>query len=334
LAGLAVTVEYPLAVIAVVVGLYALSRGWRASRLAAYAFGAFGGVLPLLLYQWWAFGSPFHFAYTDVYLGLNKSGAFGVNAPSFRVAVELLFSTTGLLRLSPVLALAVAGLVLLYRRGLRAEALVVGAVALFTLVYNSGYETPFGGHSPGPRFLIAILPFLALALAPVLASRPATLYALAVPSSLLMLAVTLTHPIENWDGLWWHRIGQGDFSATVLAFHGALPLDDQKLPSSSSGYPLLLFLGAVVVGLALAAASRPRVRLVWNDVVTGFACLGGWFVVQREAPGWLAGHGMNRGFAPFAVLFLAAAVAVVALTLPALFRAPPAATGERSSSRA
>ena len=47
---------------------------------------------------------------------------------------------------------------LLYRRGRRAEALTIAAVALAFFVYDSGYWLPFGGGSPGPRFLIPVLP--------------------------------------------------------------------------------------------------------------------------------------------------------------------------------
>src|SRR5207253_8014849 len=99
----------------------------------------------------------------------------------------------------------------------------------------------------------------------VVAARPATVALLAAPSALLMLAVTATHPIENWDGHWWHRVSQGTFSATVLAFHGVLPLDDQKLPESTSGWAMLLLLLSVLAALCLAIAARPRVRLSWGD---------------------------------------------------------------------
>ena len=49
---------------------------------------------------------------------------------------------------------ALAALVPLYRRGWRAEAALIGGLSLAFLVYNAGYDVPFGGDSPGPRFLI------------------------------------------------------------------------------------------------------------------------------------------------------------------------------------
>ena len=36
----------------------------------------------------------------------------------------------------------------------------VGGLGLAYLLYNSGYWLPFGGGTPGPRFLVVTLPFL------------------------------------------------------------------------------------------------------------------------------------------------------------------------------
>ena len=47
--------------------------------------------------------------------------------------------------------MAVVGVVSIKRRGWRAEANVVLAIAIAFFVYNSGYWLPLGGGSPGPR---------------------------------------------------------------------------------------------------------------------------------------------------------------------------------------
>jgi hypothetical protein len=112
-------------------------------------------------------------------VGLNDGGFFGIEMPDPQIAIDLLVANKGLLTLAPVLAVALAGIVLLHRRGLRAEAYVIAAMFLLYLTYNSGYWLPFGGGSPGPRFLIPVLPFLAVPLALAWRRWPATSLALA-----------------------------------------------------------------------------------------------------------------------------------------------------------
>ena len=134
LAGFAIVTEYPLGLAAVVLGVYAMRRSLR--RGAAYAAGLAAGVAPLVIYNVWAFGSPTHSSYKgavaiqgdtghDV-VGLNDGGFFGIDLPDPQIAIDLLVANKGLLTLAPVLGLALVGVVLLHRRGLRAEAYVIG----------------------------------------------------------------------------------------------------------------------------------------------------------------------------------------------------------------
>ena len=85
-------------------------------------------------------------------MGQNTSGFFGVGLPSWSGAIDLLFSSYGLLVLAPVWALAAYGLLLLFRTPFRPEAALVGAVGTAFLLYNSGYRDLYGAMTAGPRF--------------------------------------------------------------------------------------------------------------------------------------------------------------------------------------
>src|SRR5438876_3190304 len=296
LAGLACTADYPLALVAIGVGLYAISRGARIRGMLAYGVGFTVGVLPLFAYNWWAFGSATHFPYEDAVLyggrtghdvlGANSQGLFGVGAPSFPRAVELLFSPTGLLTLSPVMAMGAVGVVLLYRRR-RNEAILFAFIAVAYLVYTSGYRLLFGGYSPGPRFLIPALPFLALGLGPSFRRFPASTAVLAVCSALTMTTVTVTNPELAWDRHWLNRVADGSFGG-----FGAVPM-----------IPFFLLVGASVflVGRMYLPATPARDEL--RAAATLFV---GWVLLAFAGPRLLDGSSL----AAFGVLALAAGVAL------------------------
>jgi hypothetical protein len=269
LAGLAVVAHYSLAVVAAIVGLYALTTRPRLRNGLLFGGGALAGVAPLALYNWWAFGSPAHLSYRgavraggasghDV-LGANASGFFGVGTPSLAEASELLFGKVGLVTLSPVVVASAAGLVLLFRRR-RAEALVVAGVALALIVCNSGYVDPLGGFSPGPRFLIPILPFLGVPVALALQRFPAASIALAAVSIALMVAVTISQPLLAYDGRWFERVENGTFGG-----HGA--------------GPVLPFVLLVAVAVGLAARATPRPRISGFRAATGAAAACAWLTL-------------------------------------------------------
>ena len=62
------------------------------------------------------------------------------------------------------------------------------------LVLEFGYTTPYGGDSPGPRFVIPALPFLVLGLAPAFARFRLATSVLAVASVVASTAMLLTWP--------------------------------------------------------------------------------------------------------------------------------------------
>src|SRR5205823_1927616 len=71
--------------------------------------------------------------------------------------------------------------------------------------------SPYGGISPGPRFFVPALPFLALGIAPAFARRPRTTSAVAVASALAMTASALVSalaPESAWHGWVWSMLAQ------------------------------------------------------------------------------------------------------------------------------
>jgi hypothetical protein len=207
LAGLAVgygvTSEYPVLFAGIVLGGYLLSRPGAfqpralATRAGAYIAGGLVGIVPLLLYNRFAFHSWTHLAYANV--PRQQKGFFGIDAPSLKVLATLLFDSRGLLTLSPVLIMGAVGTAMIYRRGRRAEALTIAAVCLCYLGYNSGYYLPFGGGFMGPRFLTTMLPFLAPGLAVAFRRLPGPTIALAAVSIATTVIATVTHPLVGYE---------------------------------------------------------------------------------------------------------------------------------------
>ena len=145
-------------------------------------------------YDWSTFGSPIHVSYryvANAFAHRQANGFFGISLPRWHSVAQVLIGDRGLLVASPVLVVAAAGLALLSRT-YRREALVCAAVASGFLVLEFGYFLPYGGVSPGPRFFVPALPFLALGLAPMFERSRVPTTALALASVIASTAVALT----------------------------------------------------------------------------------------------------------------------------------------------
>jgi hypothetical protein len=299
-----------------VLGLYAAAGAApRVRGLAAFAAGGFVGLLPLWIFNIWAFGNPLHLAYAGepgqgAAGGWQQTGFFGQGLPSFRVLVEVLLSQRGLLVVTPVVAAAVAGTVLLWRRGFRAEAGLIATLAAVELIWNSARQpTAFalGGWSPGPRFLIPLLPFLCFALAPALRRRPATVGALALVSAGVMVVATSAEPLLQNDDTrhWLSRIGHGNFTATVVSIGGV-----------GHGWLAIVPFYALVLVAAAAALAATRLPIERRDLATAAAAVVAWLLVEHGAPELLrVDRGVHQSYGLLAAVLLTAACAWAALRL-------------------
>jgi hypothetical protein len=208
-AGAAVTVEYEAAAILLIVLAYIALQGRHA--VLRYAVGAVPGIALVLAYDWAAFGAPWHvpLSYTNNYHADVHSGVLGFHLPSLHSTGLVFIGDRGLIVTAPIVIGAAFGLVLLWRQGLRAEAITCGAVTAAFLIAECGYFLPYGGASPGPRFFIPALPFLALGLAPAFARRPVAMTLLAAASVVATTAVTLTWPLAApYRDTIWGAIGR------------------------------------------------------------------------------------------------------------------------------
>ena len=319
LAGLAVTFEFQTGLVGVVLIFYALARrSDRLRRAAVYAAGSVLGAAPMLAFNTWAFGNPLKLAYSDAVafpgrsghdvLGLNSDGFFGITVPRFDSATDLLFAGRGLIVLTPIVVMAVVG-VFLMRRKHRAEANTILAIAAVYFIYNSGYWLPYGGGTPGPRFLIPALPFVAIGLAYAYKRLPTVTLGLAVPSALFMLVGTLTYPLIGKQGIgtWADWLVQGRLEHTVFSAIGV----------TNAWLALAPFFAAVAIAIVLAVRATPAT--IFADYRLAVPAVLGWACVATVGPS-LANYEisfLNRG--NISALWLVAAGALLSLlTITAL----------------
>jgi len=332
LAGLAVTVEYPIALAGAAIGVYAMLRGdlpsaglWpKLVRGAAYAAGVVIGVAPILAYNQWAFGSPSTNSYSNAVdvqgfsghatLGLNSGGFFGIGVPDPQAALELLLAPRGIITITPVVIAGLYGVWLMRSNGKRAEAnLIIAIVALF-FIYDTGYWLPFGGGTPGPRFLIPTLPFIALGFAEAWRRIPATTLVLSACGFVVMATALLTYPLVGAGNLfqWQERALDNTFQHTILTVFGL-----------GDGWPtiipvLALFAAAIWLGARATGALAVRA-----DTRLALWALGAWALLALALSrllGERAAYGnnpdaSNHGGLPVSVVVIALAVALIGLLL-------------------
>jgi hypothetical protein len=260
-AGAAPLVEYQTAAIGAILALYVLRR--NGSSLGRYAAGTVPGIALLLAYDQLAFGAPWHLSYRYLdngYAAEQAGSLFGINSPTLFSSYEVLSGPKGLLVVTPVLVASAWGLVLFARRH-KAEAITCGAVVLFFVLLNCAYFLPYGGVSPGPRFLVPALPFLAAGLGPAFAWRPRITALLAgisvVGSTSVMLVWASDVPLR---GSIWGEIARVPIQGTSSRFVRSLTpsaLDWVGVGRQGAALVIALTAGAALV-LGLRGVVRPR----------------------------------------------------------------------------
>jgi hypothetical protein len=246
LLGYAIASEYPAALLAAVLGVYAavVTRPWL--RLGWVVAGAAVPLLGLAAYHAAAFGGPFTVPYAGSLDPNRQGGLFlGITPPDPAILMKVLFSIErGLLHHTPWLILAAPGIVGLFRRrATRLEGAVCLAAIAVGLAFNSALtKTPDdwrGGAGVGTRVLIPWLPFFVIAIAglaspvrsdwlrrPLLRGIVAAAFAglVTISASRMLLATAIRPEVNKVDDpfadyylpLW----RQDKVAVNTFAFHG------------------------------------------------------------------------------------------------------------------
>ncbi len=171
--GLAVLVEYSAAlVIPAYLGYHLWKQRWGAVRgLGQILLAALPSLVLFLWYHKTCFGGwlTMPTVFQNPWFGLqNNERVFYVLAlPDPVILWKLLFGLErGLFLISPVLLFAVLGFhhLIKSKKG-NAEVLLALSIVLVFWAFNGAYVGWRAGHSSGPRYMIPMLPFLALGLA-------------------------------------------------------------------------------------------------------------------------------------------------------------------------
>lgn len=170
----AVVTELTAALASMAVALYGLfsARKWERDRMIRVVVSAFAGwilfISPLLIHNYMITGNPFSslYGYTVAFPKL-KSGFYGLSTPDLEKIRMLLFSgKLGILWFSPLLLAVPFALYKLWKiQDQKPLAVLIVAIALYYLIWNSSFAYWTGGGSTGPRYLTPMLPFLCLPLA-------------------------------------------------------------------------------------------------------------------------------------------------------------------------
>lgn len=255
LVGFAGATEYPAALIAMPVGAYGL---WVA-RLRPCLWAVLGGAVPLAALAWYhaaAFGSPTTFPYDySVWQEPHTGWFMGVGEPhAFALREILVGEFRGLLYTTPWLALAVPGAVALaWRREHRVEVLVCAWAVIIFLWLNSSIPPWHGGWGAGPRYLVPMLPFLALPAIFALNWLFGRAWGVLLAAALIGLSVfhvgALTIAGQGWPPV-------DEFPLTVAQMNASFPLADHALPLLQAGDVARNY-GGIVLGLGGLAGLLP-----------------------------------------------------------------------------
>ena len=226
LCGAAVATEYTAAVAVVVFTVLVLRRSAR--HIGWFVLGGAPFAAGLAWYHTVAFGTPLThpYRYTAFNEVTEEARGFFETFATFKPEhlVELVFDGRGFLFSSPIILVGLVGLVWLIRQGSasqRRDAIVAAAVFAGFVLIPVFWSNPWGGDSPGPRYMTPAFPLLVLGVAAVWRRSRIWGRAAAALGVLTMALATLTDPLLSDDarvsiGSWIQLAADGDIVPTVF----------------------------------------------------------------------------------------------------------------------
>jgi hypothetical protein len=271
-----VITEYPAALIAGAIGLYVCYVLFKQQRLVniLWLVPLGGSVLVLwMAYNNAIFGGPLHLGYSnsELWMGQHHTGFMSLSFPTWEGFWGIsLGKFRGLFFYSPISLLFFPGMFLWWQgKKFRAEWFLVVFSVLSMFLFNSASIMWWGGFAVGPRYLLPMLPFMAVSwIFTLIKWRSKTLFWMAVG---FMAA-------WSWIAVWGLTLAGRSFPSDTLYN----PLIEYALPNwiegniarnggtllHLSGVSSLLLLAVLyfIIGVGLAwAAQKDKAVLVKNQ---------------------------------------------------------------------
>ncbi|MEZ4359147.1 MAG: hypothetical protein R3B48_03130 [Kofleriaceae bacterium] len=302
-AGLAPLLDYQAALALPLLALFfAWRMAHRSDRLALVLSAAAAAAVPLAVllgYHQLAFGSPWRTGYdaSVTFANYHQQGFLGLHGPRWEAFSRSLFGVdTGLLTLTPWLALSVGGLALLWRSGRRAEAALLGGLGALYVLFQSSLSFWRGGWQVGPRYIVVMLPFfvpgLALALDRVAGRRVASVLAAAACLAGVAVFAGTTAQFPYFPERFANPVAEVTLRLWREGQAAPNPLRWLGVPGPWSLLPYLGVIGApLMVSLRALTGSWGRVllaaALAAAFVTTGLEHLAGAHTPQEAAYRWI-----------------------------------------------
>jgi hypothetical protein len=219
------------------------------------------------------FGGPLSlgYGYSELWQEQHHTGFMSLTVPHMEAIWGITFSRfRGLFLLSPLLLLALPGFALWHRSGehrLESWATLASVVAMF--LFNASSIMWWGGYAVGPRYLLPMLPFMAL---------------------------PLVFVFHEWGRRTWFRITVLVLGTWSLVATWGLTLAGQAFPPDTIHDPLVEYAwpnwlaGNVARNLGMFLHLPGLVSLAPLLVIVGGVLAALWFLARRE-PTVMAGTG-------------------------------------------